>query len=45
MPGLAFGFGKGLDAVFGKLDFLAFQEFGDGEDLEARIPARKSFGS
>ena len=36
-------FSEGFDAVGGVFEFLARQQFGDGEDLEAGIAARKVF--
>ena len=44
MPGFAFGFGEGFDAVLGEQNFLPFQKLGDGQDLEARVAARKILG-
>jgi hypothetical protein len=33
--------GKGFHAVGGEFEFLARQQFRDGQDLQARIAARK----
>jgi len=38
---LPLGFGEGFDAVGGVFEFLSRQQFGDGEDLQAGIAARK----
>jgi hypothetical protein len=42
VPGFSFGFGEGFDTMLGELNFLAFQEFRDRKNLEARVAAGMS---